>query len=78
MDSHTLDIIAQIAVGVFGLAALLLVSLENKWGFVVGLMAQPFWYITTYLNHQWGIFFLSMVYTGTWAFGCYKWFKKKK
>lgn len=78
MDPVTLDIVAQVGVGILGLLAILLVSLENKWGFVCGLLAQPFWFMTSYLNHQWGIFFLTIVYTGIWIFGCYKWFKKKK
>jgi nicotinamide riboside transporter PnuC len=73
-----LDIICQVAVAVLGVIAMFLVARKNRWGFVVGLISQPFWYITTYLHHQWGVFALSVVYTATWIYGIYEWFFKKK
>jgi len=72
-----LDIICQIFISIFGVLAIFLVARGNRWGFVVGLVQQPFWYITTYLNQQWGIFFLSIVYTLTWVYGVYKNFSIK-
>lgn len=72
------DIIAQIGVAIFGVTAIILVSKKNKWGFVLGLLSQPFWYITSFINKQWGIFFLSIVYTGSWILGIYEWFFKEK
>lgn len=72
------DIIAQIGVAIFGISAIILVSKKNKWGFVLGLLSQPFWYITSFMNKQWGIFFLSIVYTGSWILGIYEWFFKNK
>lgn len=72
------DVIAQIGVSVFGIAAVILVAQKNKWGFVFGLLSQPFWFITSYLNHQWGIFLLSMVYTASWGYGVREWFRKPK
>jgi hypothetical protein len=76
--SSTLDTVSQGGLTVFSVAAILLVAKKNKWGFVVGLLSEPFWFITSYLNKQWGIFILSVVYTGTWAFGIYEWFYKDK
>jgi len=76
-----LDQIAQLGVFVFGTSAIILLAKKNKWGFVVGLISQPFYFITSYINHQWGIFIVSVFYTGSWLFGIYEWFfrnKKKK
>jgi len=72
------DIISQIGIAVFGISAIILVAKKNKWGFVLGMLSQPFWYVTSFINKQWGIFFLSIVYTGSWIFGIYEWFFKKK
>lgn len=72
------DIISQIGIAILGISSVILVAKKNKWGFVLGLAAQPFWFITSFLNHQWGIFFLSLVYTGSWIFGVYEWFYKDK
>jgi nicotinamide riboside transporter PnuC len=70
------DIIAQIGIAVFGVAAIIMVAKKNKWGFVFGLISQPFWYITSYLNGQWGVFFVSIIYTASWTYGVYNWFYK--
>ncbi len=72
------DLISQIAIGLFGISAIILVAKKNKWGFVLGLISQPFWYITSYMNKQWGIFAHSLVYTFNWGFGIYEWFFKGK
>jgi nicotinamide riboside transporter PnuC len=71
------DFIAQIGIAIFGVLGILLVARKNKWGFVFGLLSQPFWFITSYINKQWGVFFLSIIYTGSWGYGIYNWFRKK-
>lgn len=73
-----LDILAQIGITVFGVTAVILIAKKNKWGFVLGLLSQPFYFITSIINRQWGIFFLSIIYTFTWLFGIYEWFFKNK
>ena len=70
------DKISQIAIFLFGTSAILLVSKKNKWGFILGMLSQPFWYITSYMNHQWGIFFMNIVYTVSWGIGIYEWWIK--
>ena len=70
------DLIAQIGVSIFGIAAIVLVSRKNKWGFLFGLLSQPFWFITSFVNKQWGVFFLTIIYTFSWAYGIYEWFYK--
>jgi len=72
-----LDLIANIGVAILGIIAIILVAKKNKWGFVFGLASQPFWLITSYLNKQWGVFLLSIIYVFSWAFGIYEWFFKK-
>jgi len=73
-----LDTIAQIGMFGFGVAAIILVARKNRWGFVLGLMSQPFFFITSYVNQQWGLFLLSIIYTGSWVYGIHEWFFKKK
>lgn len=72
------NLIAQGGIFIFGVIAIILVARKNKWGFVFGLLSQPFWYITATQNHQWGIVLVSIVYTGGWAYGIYQWFYKNK
>ena len=70
------DIISQIGIVVFGAGAIILVAKKNKWGFVLGLISQPFWFFTSFINGQWGVFFVNIIYAGTWIFGIYEWFFK--
>lgn len=72
------EIISQIAIFVLGAIAIILVAKKNKWGFVVGLLSQPFWFITSYANEQWGVFLVSIIFTGSWCLGIYEWFFKCK
>jgi hypothetical protein len=72
------DQISQAAIFILGTSAIILIAKKNKWGFVAGFLSQPFWYITAYTNEQWGIFFVSFVYTISWSFGIYEWFFKYK
>lgn len=69
-----LDNIFQVAIFFFGVTAVILVARKNKWGFVFALLSQPFWFITAFINHQWGVFFVSFVYASSWAYGFYNWF----
>jgi len=71
------DTISQIGIAIFGISAVILVAKKNKWGFVLGLLSQPFWLITSFINKQWGVFILSIIYVGSWAFGVYEWFFRK-
>ena len=73
-----LDLIAQIGITIFGVTAVILVAKNNKWGFVVGLLSQPFYFITSFINNQWGLFFLSIIYSFSWLYGIYEWFFKNK
>lgn len=54
-------------------AAIYLVG-SNHWktrrtGSVIGLLAQPLWFHTSYSNQQWGIIALTAWYTFCWIRG---------
>jgi hypothetical protein len=74
----TLDTISQIAISILSVTAIALVARKNKWGFVVGLVSQPFWLWTSYVNKQWGVFLVSIIYVFSWAYGIYVWFFKSE
>ena len=74
---NILDTISQVAIFIFGVLGVFLVARKNKWGFVFGLIVQPFWLFTAYLNSQWGVFMVSLFYAATWSYGIYEWFFKK-
>jgi 8-oxo-dGTP diphosphatase len=71
------DFIMQCGLFTLGAVAIFLIARKNKWGFVVGLLSQPFWFATSIINHQWGIFVLNFFYTVSFAYGIYQWFFKK-
>lgn len=73
-----LDALCQVFIAVFGLLAIFLVARKNRWGFVVGLLQQPLWFFTTFVNEQWGIFLLSFAYTVTWSYGIWENFRSHK
>lgn len=50
----------------------------KKWASIVGLIAQPFWFYTSFTHHQWGIFILVFFYTFSWLQGFYNsWIRKQ-
>ena len=71
------DLISQFGV-LFGVVAIILLAKKNKWGFVFGLLQQPFWFITAYINEQWGVFLATMAFTLSFLYGFYEWFFGKK
>lgn len=71
-----LDSIAQVGLTILSVSAIFLVAKKNKWGFVAGLLSQPFWFVTSFLNQQWGVFITSIFFTISWALGIYEWFFK--
>ncbi len=74
MDAHTLDLMVQPIIAVFSAVALFMVAKRNKWGFVVGLFVQPFWFYTSIINKQWGVFFATVLYTLSFLYGIREWF----
>lgn len=67
-----LDGLLQVAITVLSLAAIAMISTTgpwHRWGFVVGLISQPFWIAATWRAHQWGMLALSVIYVFVWIFG---------
>lgn len=71
-----LDIVANLGMATFGLLAITLVSFKNPWGFVLGLLSQPSFFICSILHRQWGLFVVNIAYTISWIIGIYLWFFK--
>lgn len=68
------SIIGQSGIVFFGATAIFLVGLKEnnkwqRWGYVCGLCAQPFWYYTTWKAEQYGIFGMSVFYSYSWFNG---------
>lgn len=67
-----LDTALQYVIVVLSLAAIYLVAQPGpamKWGFVVGLISQPFWLTATWRQRQWGMFTVSLFYVPAWITG---------
>ncbi len=71
----TLDAAAQVWITLFGLAALFFVSRKSVIGPICGLVSQPAWFITSFVNQQWGVFLLSFAYFALWAWTLIRWRK---
>jgi len=66
--------IEQIFIALTGAVAIWLSQQEfnigwKKYACIFGLLSQPFWFYTTLINEQWGIFILSIFYTYSWFLG---------
>jgi len=35
----------------------------QRWSYIFILISEPFWFYTSYINGQWGIFLTSLIYT---------------
>lgn len=72
--------IEQIFIFLFGVSAILLVGRNDKWrkyGFICGLIGQPFWFYMAINSQQWGVVAMCCFYTYSWAQGFYNnWIKK--
>jgi nicotinamide riboside transporter PnuC len=68
-----LYLIAQIGIVVFGISSSFLIAKKNKWGFVLALLAQPFWLIIGVTDGSWGVLVLTTVYTVSSVYGVFIW-----
>ena len=57
----------QFIIGVTAVLALWLVAKgtppSRLWGSVIGLIGEPFWFYSTWVTEQWGIFFVTFMFT---------------
>jgi nicotinamide riboside transporter PnuC len=74
--------IVQISIFVLGATAIWFVSRRerwSRWGYIIGLISQPFWLYTTIKNQQWGMVALSVWYTYSWFQGIWNfWIREEK
>jgi len=74
-------VIDQIVIGLCGVTSIFLSQSERRemrrWACVVGLLAQPFWFWTTWKTGQYGIFALCWLYALSWAKGFHTYWIKK-
>lgn len=42
---------------------------RRRWGFLLGISAQPFWLYATFSPDTYGMFVVSVFTTGTWFLG---------
>jgi hypothetical protein len=71
---------SDIIIGIVGGSAIFLAMDHRqhvrKWGPVLGLITQPFWFWMTWSNELWGVFALCPLYTWGWWRGFKReWFK---
>ena len=70
----------QVFIFIFGGSAIWLVGRTDKWkryGYILGLLSQPFWLYSSFINQQWGVFVLSIWYAYSWSNGIYNYWIKK-
>ncbi len=72
--------IIQIAISLLGIPAIYLSQAlqhnTRRWGSVLGVVSQPFWFALAYFTGAWGIGFMSIFYSAAWLKGLYNhWFK---
>jgi hypothetical protein len=60
-----MEIITQIAITVFSCTSIFLFSTKSyyRYGFIAGIVGQPFWIYSSYSTGQWGIFLVSLWFT---------------
>lgn len=66
------NLISQIAITLFGCSAIWFVGRKEqwrKWGYLLGLLSQPFWFYTVITHKQWGLFTLCCWYAYSWGQG---------
>ena len=74
------DWVSQSFILLVGGAAIWLVGRKEewrRWGYVLGLVSQPFWFYSTIRTEQWGMFVLSLWYTYSWGQGVYNYWLAK-
>jgi len=71
----------QVGLAFTGATAIWLSQSDNpnhrKHACLFGMAGQPFWFYTTYINEQWGIFMLSFIYAWSWYRGFKLYWMKK-
>src|ERR1700749_3671739 len=74
------DEIVQIGILLFRCTAIWFVGRPEswrRWGYILGLCAQPFWFYMSIKKGDWGVLLLSCLYAYSWAQGVwFNWIKR--
>lgn len=69
-----MDIVAQIGIILFGGGSVWLLGSKSRWqrwGYILGLLGQPFFFYTSLVHEQWGVFAMAVWYTISFGRGFY-------
>lgn len=76
------DLIQGIILGVSGSSIWLMTAKDRRvqlGGCIIALLGQPFWLYTTWVNDQWGMFVLALIFVLSFAKGIWiRWPGKQK
>jgi hypothetical protein len=64
--------LAQLGILLFGCSSIWILGRPHHWrrfGYLLGLLSQPFWFYMAIKTGQWGVFILSLFYSYSWAQG---------
>jgi hypothetical protein len=74
--------LSQAMVFICGTISIWLLALNNrfsKYGPIIGLIGQPFWFYVAVVGQQWGVFAVDIVYTISYIVGIYNfWLRKSR
>jgi hypothetical protein len=71
--------INQFLILIFSASAIWFVGRKEKWrrwGYIFGILGQPFWIIETFKEMQMGMFLLTIWYTYSWGQGIWNFWIK--
>jgi len=74
------NMICQIGILVMGALTIWMLAQKKswmRWGYIIGALQEIFWFYSSYINKQWGIFILCFVYTYCYLLGVYNYWIKK-
>jgi len=74
--------IIQAGIMIFGASAIWVVGRKeswSRWGYILGLMGQPFWIAAALQSDQYGILIMTVFYTYAWGQGIWNhWLNPRK
>jgi hypothetical protein len=71
-----IGLVVQTAIALGGGTAIYLIAKKRRFGFMLGLLTQPFWLYSSYSAKQWGILALCVWYTYSYWIGWRDWDKE--
>ena len=74
-----MDDFIQVAIIIFSCGAIWLLAQKGsliRWGHIVGMLGQPFWFYTTYKHAQWGMFLCTVWFTYCYGQGIWNYWLK--